>query len=820
MLDDLRRDLRYAVRQLSSTPGFTIVATLTLALGVGANTAIFSVVNGLLLRPLPYEQPDRLLFVDGVLSRPEGEVRFQISYPDVDAIRAQSTTIEAITPWNTAWGLALEGTDGAQRLESNFVGRDYFSILGAAPMMGRTFSADDHAIGGSAALVVMLSEGAWRQGFGGDPNIVGRSIRLQNRSFTVIGIMPASFADVAASQGSRVDAWAPIERAPELFGSLNLSDRGSRLMWAVGRLAPGATVEGANAELTTIGNQIASAFPATNANFTLRSASLASQYFSDARQPLWFLLGGSIFVLLIGCANVANLLLVRASGREREFAVRQAVGASMARLIRQLLAESLLLAMVGSIAGLFLASWLTPLLVTMSAIDIPAFAHVGIDRTVLAGTLITSLACGLLFGLAPIWRATRTSVRDSMGTGRVARLSRAAQWLAGVEMTAAFLLAVASLLLLQSFSALTRTDLLFRTDRLLTVRLELPQDRYSTPASRARAGDSVLEGIRAVPGVQQAAIWGPGMFGRSTWIAFLSPTDRVVPDDERLMVWRHSTNPGALGDLGIRLISGRDFATADTLDSPPVAILSEAVAARLWPGEEATGKQLRVGVATAPPVTVIGVAADARHRGRFRFSLGAAAHEPQLDIYFPYAQRPNALVVFGIRTAGDPENSIAAVRAAIATVDATLPTYDIDSLRNRMRGEEAPLAFAALLINLYGGLAVLLAGIGVYGVLSAAVAGRSREIGIKAALGASPRRLLTQVIREGLIVASVAIAIGGSAAWALSRSFSSLLFGVSGGNGLAIAAAAIILIALAVVASAVPARRAAGADPILALRTD
>jgi putative ABC transport system permease protein len=591
-------------------------------------------------------------------------------------------------------------------------------------------------------------------------------------------------------------------------------------MWAVARLASGATVESANAELTAIGNHIASAFPATNANFTLRSASLASQYFADARQPLWFLLGGSIFVLLIGCANVANLLLVRASSREREFAVRQAVGASTARLIRQLLAESLLLAMVGSIAGLFLASWLTPLLVSMSEIDIPAFAHVGIDRTVLAGTLITSLACGLLFGLAPIWRATRTSVRDSMGTGRVARLSRAAQWLAGVEMTAAFLLAVASLLLLQSFSALTRTDLLFRTERLLTVRLELPQDRYATPASRARAGDSVLERVRAVPGVQQAAIWGPGMFGRSTWIAFLSPTDRVVPDDERLMVWRHSTNPGALDDLGIRLITGRDFASADTLDSPPVAILSEAVAARLWPGQDATGKQLRVGAATAPPVTVIGVAADARHRGRFRFSLGAAAHEPLLDIYFPYAQRPNALVVFGIRTAGDPENSIAAVRAAIAAVDATLPTYDIDSLGNRMRGEEAPLAFAALLINLYSGLAVLLAGIGVYGVLSAAVAGRSREIGIKAALGATPRRLLAQVIREGLIVASAAVAIGGLAAWALSRSFSSLLFGVSGGNELAIAAAAMISIALAVIASVVPARRAAGVDPMLALRTD
>ena len=820
MLDDLRRDVRYAVRQFAASPTLAIVATLTLALGVGANTAIFSVVNGLLLRPLPYAEPHRLLFVDGVLSRPDGEVRFQISYPDIEAIRARATTIAAITPWNTAWGLALEGTDGARRLQSNFVGREYFSILGARPLMGRAFTHDDHAIGGAPSLVVMLSEGTWRQEFGGDPAIIGRSIRLQNRTFTVVGVMPAGFADVAAVQGSRVDVWAPIERAPELFGSINLADRGGRLMWAVARLAPGASVDSANAELRTLGEQIAAAFPSTNANFTLRSASLASQYFADARRPLWLLLGGSIFVLLIGCANVANLLLVRASSREREFAVRQAVGASMGRLVRQLLAESLVLAAAGAAAGLMLALWLTPLLVRLSKVDVPAFAHIGLDRTVLAMTLLTALVCGLLFGLAPIWRARRTSVRDTIGSARVARVSRAAQWLAGAELTTAFLLAAAALMMLQSFSALSRTDLLFRTDRLLTVRLELPPDRYGSPALRARAGAALLERMSAVPGVEHATIWGPGMFGRSTWVAFLAPTDRVTPDDERLMVWRHSTNPGALSDLGIEIARGRDFAPTDTLESPRVAIVSETTAARLWPGQDAVGRQIRSGAQTTPPFTIVGVAADARHRGRFRFSLGAAAYEPQLDIYVPYAQLPNSLVVFGIRTTGEPLRLINAVRAAIAAVDPTLPTYDIDTLDNRMRAEESPLAFAALLINIYGGLALLLAGVGVYGVLSASVAGRAREIGIRAALGANPRRLLGHVIREGLVIATIAIGVGGTAAWALSRSFSSLLFGVNGGNEPVLAAAAVILVALSVVASLVPARRAARVDPIAALRNE
>jgi putative ABC transport system permease protein len=820
MFDDLRRDVHYGIRQLRSAPAFTIVATLTLALGVGANTAIFSVVNGLLLRPLPYVEPERLLFVDGVLTRAEGEVRFQVAYPDIEAMRAQSKTLAAVTAWSTAWGLALEGTDGAQRLDANFVGADYFAILGATPLLGRTFVEDDHAIGGASPLVVVLSEPTWRQEFGADPDIVGRSIRLQNRVFTVIGVMPASFTDVAAVQGSRVDVWAPIERAPELFGALNLSDRSSRLMWAVARLAPGASIAAADAELAIIGAQVAAAFPATNTNFSLRAASLAGQYFADARQPLWFLLGGSIFVLLIGCANVANLLLVRASNRSREFAVRQAVGASTGRLVRQVLVESLLLAAVGSAAGLVMASWLTPVLVRMSDIQVPAFARVGIDGTVLGVAVLTSIACGLLFGLAPIWRAARTSVREAMGSTRVAPVSRIAHWVAGVEMTAAFLLAAAALLLLQSFSALTRTDLLFRTDRLLTVRLELPQDRYATPAARARAGEALLERIRAVPGVEQAAIWGPGMFGRSTWIAFLSPTDRVLTDDERLMVWRHSTNPGALNDLEIPVLNGRDFAATDTIDSPPVAILSEAAAARLWPGENAVGKQLRAGAATSPPITVIGVAADARHRGRFRFSLGAAAYEPQLDIYFPYAQRPNGLIVFGVRTAGDPDHHVSAVRAAVAAIDPTLPAYDIESLENRMRGEESPVAFAALLINLYGGVAVLLAAVGVYGVLSAAVAGRSRDIGIRAALGADRRRLLSQVLKEGLMIASIAVAIGGVAASLLSRAFASLLFGVSGGNEALIAGTALLLIALASLASIIPARRAANVDPIAVLRTD
>lgn len=821
MLHDALRDIRHAIRLLAGSPTFSIVAILTLTLGIGANTAIFSVVHALLLRPLPYAEPERLLFVDGVLTRPEGEVSFQIAYPDIEDVRNQAKSIASITAWNNAWGLALEGTDGARRLESNFVGRGYFSMLGGAPLMGRVFSDEDHALDAASTLVAVLSESVWRQEFGGDPTIIGRSIRMQGHVFTVIGVMPASFTDVTSSQGLRAEVWSPVERVPELFGLTDLlTDRGSRQLWAIARLAPGASIDSANAELAAIGAQTAAAFPATNANFSLRGASLSSQYFADARRPLWFLLGGSIFVLLIGCANVANLLLVRASDRSREFAIRQAVGASTRRLGRQLLAESLVLASLGAAGGLALASWITPLLVSLSGIDVPPHVEIGIDGVVLAVTVATSMACGLLFGVAPVWRASRTNVGEAVGSGRVARTSRTARWVAGLEMSAAFVLAAAALLMLQSFSALTRTDLQFRTDRLLTVRLELPQDRYTTPAARARAGQQLLDRLQVVAGVEHATIWGPSMFGRSTWVAFLSAADRVTPDNERLMVWRHNTNPGALRDLHIRLVSGRDFAATDTIDAPPVAILSETAAARLWPGQDAVGKQLRAGAASTLPITVIGVAADARHRGRFRFSEGAAAYEPQLDIYLPFAQRPSSLVTLGIRTTGAPDSSINAVRAAIASVDRSLPIYDIASLDSRLADEAAPLAFAALLLNLYGGLAIALAALGVYGVLAAAVAMRTRELGIRSALGADPRRLLTEVIADGMTVSTVAVAVGAAAAWMLARSFSGLLFGVAGNTGATLMAAAAILIAVSALAAFIPGRRAARIDPVTALRLD
>jgi putative ABC transport system permease protein len=821
-LIDLIRDVRHALRLLARAPGFTLLAILTLGLGIGADTAIFTVINALILRPLPYPQPGRLAFLDGTFHRPDGDTDFQLSYPEFEELQTNARSLALVAPWTTGYGLALEDADGAARLQANFVGRGYFDVLGARPLLGRTLAPDDHVIGNDGRMVVVVSEAIWRQHFGGDRTIVGRQVRLQGRPFTIVGVMPAAFEDAALAYSERVDVWVPIERAPALVGNVDLTARGGRLLWGFARLADGVDFATAQAELSAISARLAADYPQTNASFELRAAPLADSFFRDARRPLWLLLGGSWFVLLIGCANVANLLLVRSTARSHEFAVRLAIGASRARLVRQLLAESLVLALAGATAGLILAGWLTPALVAASGLTLPAFAEARLDRQVLAAAVATASLCGLMSGLAPIWRAVRTSVRHGMASGNThARRSATGLWLAGVEVTAAFVLTAGALMMLQSFAALTKTNLSFRSERLLTMRLELPQDRYGTPAVRAQFGETLRERAAAIPGVEGAVLWGPSMFGRSTWISFVAPADQVVADGERVMLWRHSTNPGGLRDLGIALTAGRDFAATDTLDTPPVAIVSEAASRRLWPGQDPVGRQLRTGAgAAATIVTVVGVAADARHRGRFRFSEGAAAHEPQLDLYLPYSQRPNGLVTLGVRTTGAPSGAIRDLEAVVAAIDPTLPAYDIAPLDDRLRLEERSVGFASLLLNLYGGLALLLAAIGVYGVLAATVAARLRELGIRAALGAAPHRLQLAIVRQGLVVTLSAIAAGIIVTAALSSSLRGLFFDASPVDPRSLGGAALLLGLAASTASFLPARRASRVDPVRVLKVD
>ncbi|MFN8060233.1 MAG: ADOP family duplicated permease [Vicinamibacterales bacterium] len=818
---ELVSDVRVAIRSLRAAPGLVAVAVCTFAIGIGANTAITSVVYALLVRPLPYVAPERLVFLDGVLSRPDGSVDFQLQYPEFEAMRTSTQAFREAVPWSTGWGLALEGTDGAERLDANFVGRGYLRALGAHPAIGRDFDAAEHALGGDA-MVAILSDATWRQHFGADPEIVGRTVRLQGRPFTVIGVMPSTFHDVPLAQGDTVDVWVPVERAETLFGLSGLGRHTTRQFWGIARLPEGVSLAAASDELAALSRTLAERDP-DHRNFSLRAIPLDRSFFADLRRPLWMLLGASWFVVLISAANVANVLLVRMDRRTRTLAVQQALGAPARRLVGAVLAESTVLALVGGVLGIGVALLATPAMLIMSPTPLPPFIRIGVDAVVLGSALTVALAAGACAATAPLWRLRRLSLTAVMADGggtRATGTGRLGASVAVVELTAAFVLASGAWLMSESLQTLTNTSLSFDHDRLVTARLELPADRYPTPEDRVRFVDQVVAGVGTAPGVERAFVWGPSGIGRATWVTFLLPDTQVAgTDTERLMVSRHSTNPGGLASLGVPLLRGRDFAPTDTAGSPSVAIVSEAVAERLWPGTDAVGRRVHVGSGpNAALATVVGVAADARHRGRFRFAEGATAHEAQLDLYLPYAQRPNALVTLGIRAVGAPERLIPTIRAAIAAVDPVVPAFDIATLTERLRGEEAPVQFMSVLMALYGILALALAASGVFGVLASEASARRRELAIRAVLGASPGRLLQGVAWRTMSIAGSALALGLVCVWALSRTLAGVLFGVAPMNPLAMAGAASTLALAATAAAIAPAWRTTSTDPAVTLR--
>ncbi len=824
MRPPMNRDLRDAWRQLWARPTFTIVAATTLALGIGANTAIFSVVQGVLLRPLPYPEPSTLVALGGAFPGEDEHADSNFSHPDFVDLMASSSGIREAAVWSNAWGLALEQSDGATRLPANFVGRRYFDILGARAYRGRLLDERDHDTDGAA--VAVLAEAAWHRQFGGDPSIVGRELRLNGRGVTIVGVVSQAFVDVSMRQSAPPDLWLPIEQAPGLVGQIDLRNRSSRLLWAIGRLAPGASAEIARAEARTVATRLAEAYPATNAGFGLTAQALDQTFFGEIRRPLWLLMAGALFVLFICCTNVAGLLLVRASGRLREIAIRRAIGASTSALVRQLLVESVLLSLLGAGLGVMIAAWVTPALVTYSGVELPPHVTVGLDAEILTWCLAVATLVGALVGLVPAWRAGSADVRSVLlasGTPQVARPSRAGAWLVCVQSAAALVLVSGALLMLESFTAMTRTDLGFSSDRLVTFRIDLPAERYGTPGARALFAAATLERLRSEPGVSDALVWGPSMFGRSTWVSLVAPEGRAIEgQNDLVMVWRHSVNPGALSTLGIPLQSGRDLSTTDTASAPLVTIVSQSIAARLWPGGDPVGRRLmsRASDGTLTPIQVVGVAADARHRGRFRFRGGAWGHQPQLDIYLPFAQRANPIVTFGVRERTSSAITAAALRAAIADVDPTLPAHDIAPLADRLQAEEGGVRFAALLMNIYGALALLLAALGVYGVLAFSVASRRHELGIRMALGAAPRRVIRSIVRQGMMVVMTGGVIGLIVLWTMKPTIDALLFGISTTNPRTLVSAIGLLVGAAALACYLPARRATRVDLTQALKTE
>ena len=813
-------DVGYALRLLRRRPVFALTATLTLSLGIGATTAIFSVADAVLLAGLPYRDADRLLFVSSSFPGSTGGGD-QLSYRDIAEIARRSTSLEGIAAYHTGRALELRGTQAPERIRANIVDPAYLSLLGARAARGRLFAEDASDAAGAQPYVV-LSHAFWTRRLAADPSVVGRQLVLSDVPLTVIGVLEPGFHDVSAEEGYSFDSdvFIPASMLGAFGGSNLLTEASARNFWALAQVRAGVPVAQAYDEIAAIGVALEAEAAGTNRGFTFWAERLDDYLARDMRGPVWLLLGGSGFVLLIACANVANLMLAHVSGRIRELSIRRAIGASRLQVIRLLATEAAAIAVAGGAGGVLVAWIAGDVLQSFVPGELtPRLAAVGLNTRVLGFSgLVTVTVAALLALLAGIRISSGSllnPMRDSTRATDV-RGARVRRTLLVVEVSTAVILLVGAQLMLGSLARLRGSDLGFRTDGLITFEMDLRAARYTPPASVVRFGQQLRDALEQAPGIEAAMLWGPGRPGRNTWVTFPGREDAAV-SSERMMTWRHSVSPGALGALGIPMRAGREFERHDTHDGPGVVIVSETVARTLWPGEDAIGKRLRwrTDVAGSPLLTVVGVAADVKHRGRLDNLL-----YPARDVYVPHTQRVDRSLVAVVRASGDPTAAIAAVRATVRRLDADLPLFNIQTMAQHLAEEEAETRFGALLMSTYAALALMLAAMGIYGVLSYHVSLRSRELAVRMALGAKRLDVLGMVVLDGMRPASLGIGLGLLGALVLGRFLRNLLFEVQPYEPSVFVSVAAVLGAIALAAALLPAASATRAEPVHALRAD
>jgi putative ABC transport system permease protein len=797
----LLQDFKFAARMLWKNPGFTIVAMLTLALGIGANAATFSVVHSVLLRPLPYPGSGRLVSIS---------VR---SFPKFTQIQEQSHTLESTAAYYS-FGLSLATPREAEAVTGAHVSPDFFRVLGVAPAHGRTFLSEEQQEGG--ANVAILSDGFWHSHFAGDPSIVGKSLPLDGASVTVVAILPSSFR--FPFEFPEPDIWLPRVFEHPLLKPEQVH-LGAGYLSVIGRLAPGATASKAQAELNTINDRYRRQFGnfADAKNEPLTVTPLEESLVAGLRRSLLVLLAAVGFVLLIGCANITNLLLARATAREKEIGLRKALGASRARLIRQLLSESLLLASLGGALGVALAAGLVPILRTISPGTLPRVTEVRLDGPVLLFSLALCLVTMILFGLLPAIQAAGRQLHDALKEGvRGSSISggraRLRSVLVVAEMAIALILITGAGLLMESFAHLMRVDLGFSPHGVMTFPLNLPATRYTQPAQHIQFYRQSLERVRALPQVRSAGLVSflPLSGGyRLSYFCFEGQVCQGLGKDPLLAFWQVS--PGYLETMRTPLLRGRLFNDRDIQTGAPVVILNEAAAQHFWPNQIALGKHV-AGSRDLTQREVVGVVADAK------FSALNAATADQL--YVPLEQMPYPTMTLVVRSAARPEPLVAAVRAKIAELDPTLPVSGILSMDNVLATSVAQPRMTMQFVGAFAGFALLLAGVGMYGVMAYTVSMRKQEMGIRISLGANPRDIFNLVIRQGLGLALAGIAVGVLGSLALTRVLAGLLFGVRAVDPLVFAAAALVLTLSTLVACYVPARAATRVDPVIALRLE
>ena len=838
-MQTLIQDFRFAIRMLLKNPGFTVVAVLTLALGIGANTAIFSVVRSVLLRPLPFKDPDRLVLVW------ERSVKkgYEMNHAGVATFldwKVQNNVFESMAAFAIDEGLSLTGDYEPERVTAVPVSANLFEVLGVNPTLGRTFRVEEETPGGDQ--VVILSHGLWQRRFGSDPNLLGKTILLDGRSYLVIGIMPPGFVFPGMTGvlygfffSKPADVWIPLALPAELLGnpsrvSQPTTSRSSHLLEVVARLKPDTSLAQAGAEMDAMMQRIAQANPAEVMGDQAKVIPLREQSVGTVRSGLLVLLGAVAFVLLIACANVANLLLVRAASRQKEIAIRVALGASRLQVIRQLLTESVLLALLGGALGTLFALWSTDLFASRVGDTIALTTHgwnnIRIDRQVLGFTLLISLTTGVLFGLMPALQSATPNLNESLKEGERGstegfRRSRLRSSLVVTQIALAMILLTGAALMLQSFLRLQAVNPGFDVNRVITMELNLPESRYTNQQHRAAFFQQLTERFRSLPGVQFAAATAQLPLSSDVGNTTIEVVGRPLPPGQWDVTDFISVTPEYLSVMRIALRAGRFIEKHDTEESLPVCVINQTTANRYFGKDDPIGKKLKLGINSFTP-EIVGVVRDVRQRTLDFDSLPPSIQKlTSSQVYVPYAQTalwPRMTVV--VRASSAPMDLANALRAEVRALDKHLPVSKVRTMET-VRGESiAQPRFRALLIVLFGAVALALATIGIYGVMAYAVARRTHEIGLRMALGAQYGDVMKLVVRHGMSLTAIGLAIGLAGAFALTRLLSAMLYGVSATDPLTFAAVLITLAGVAFCACYLPARRATRIDPIVALRCE
>ena len=802
---DLFQDVFYAIRLMVKNPGFTTVAALALMLGIGANSAIFSVVNSVVLKPLPYEAADQLIFLSERSSQLEG---MSISYPNFTDWREQNQVFEKIGVYRRQ-SYNLTGTGNPERLNGGQLSADLFAALRVRPALGRLFTNEEDQPG--ATPVVVLSDGLWQRRFGGEKQIIGQTITLDGRAFTVIGVMSPDY-----QFPNRVDMWMPVGQEARNPGWENRGNHPG--LYGIARLKDGVTIEQARANMESVAVNLEKQYPNSNTGNRVTVTSMLEAFVgNDVRSRMFVLLGAVGFVLLIACANVANLLLARATVRQKEIAIRVALGAGRWRIIRQLMTESVLLAVLGGGLGLTLAKWGVQLLIAISPNSVPRSREIGLDTRVLLFTLAVAILTGLIFGLVPALQASKPDVHEVLkdagrGSTGSRHLFRSGLVIAEVALTVVLLIGAG--LMIRSFYRLQQVDPGFSADQLLTFSVSLPQKKYFDSAGRVNFYQQLLQNLRGLPGVEAVGMATGLPLGNNGWQSGFWIVGRPDPPrGQRPLTEVAFVNPGYFETMKMTLLKGRHFTEQDTQsvpDAPPtVSVIDEEFARRYWPNEDAVGKQFKFW--NDAPVTVIGVVKRVKMEG-------LSTDSNRVQSYFPYLQNPGGNMTLVLRTKGDPISLANSARQQVLAIDKDQPVFGMQTMGEIWNNSIAPDRFYMTLLVIFASVALILAAVGIYGVMAYSVTQRTHEIGSRRALGASVGDVLKLVVGQSMLLVVIGLAMGlGSAFW-LTRLMTTFLFGVGARDPLTFASIAVVIGLIALLATFIPARRATKVDPMVALR--